>query len=29
MKAIVYDPNCGEMSRTVCSVDLIREMYDV
>jgi len=29
MKAIVYDPNYGEMSRTVCSVDLIREMYDV
>jgi len=29
MKCIVFDPNCGEMSRSVCSVDLVRMMYDV
>jgi len=29
MKAIVYDPNCGELSRSVCSVDLVRRLYDV
>ena len=29
MKAIVYDPNCGELSRSVCSVDLVRRLYNV
>ncbi|MEX0469935.1 helix-turn-helix domain-containing protein [Spiribacter sp. 390] len=29
MKVITYDPNCGEMSRSVCSVDLVRRLYDV
>ena len=29
MKAIVYDPECGELSRSVCSVDLVRRLYDV
>lgn len=29
MKCIVYDPECGEMSRTTCSIDLVRQMYDV
>lgn len=29
MKCIVFDPNCGEMSRSVCSIDLVRLLYDV
>jgi len=29
MKVITYDPECGELSRSVCSIDLVRQMYDV
>jgi len=29
LKCIVFDPNCGELSRSTCSIDLIRRLYNV
>ena len=29
LKCIVYDPDCGELSRSTCSIDLIRRLYNV
>ena len=29
LKCIVFDPNCGELSRSTCSIDLVRKIYDV